>query len=61
MKLTNLYNIITATIISSSIFSNSSLSKIIALKVFVEYKNLVSGSSDLVIGSHIITNNILTI
>lgn len=59
-ELINLYSIISATI-SPVIFSISTLSKVIALRIFTKHKNLLLTTSDLATNSHITTNNAQTI
>ena len=48
-------------VISSVISFGSVLSKVIALKTFIEYKNLVLGTLGLPVSSHITIDNAQTI
>ena len=59
-ELINLHSII-STAISPIISSASILSKLIALKAFTEYKNLVLKTLGLAIGSHVTIDNAQTI
>ena len=54
-ELINLHSIMSAAI-SPVISSASTLSKVIALKAFTEYKNLVLETPDLAKGSHVTMN-----